>query len=184
MKNNRNKSPLDISIDNKSPKNTELFLVKLSKFKDDSLSHLFYNRFNDLLNMNISAFHEYLNSCFFQTIQMMNTKYLKLRSDKDPWLVKHSSCLIDEVFIEKHCDTSEKKILEIEKKKKEEEKKKAEDEKKRKEEEEKCEAKRDARGGNLIHLTHYLIIETDGPKDSAINKKSDKDQVERKEEKE
>jgi hypothetical protein len=51
---------------------------------------------------------------------MKQIKYLKLKKNKGPWLVPHSSCLIDEVFIEKFCDNSEKKELEDAKKKKEE----------------------------------------------------------------
>lgn len=62
MKNNSGKSPLDITLDNESPKNTELLLRKLALFRDSSLSVLFYNRFNELLAMNILAFHEYLDS--------------------------------------------------------------------------------------------------------------------------
>ena len=55
----------------------------------------------------------------------------------------HSSCLIDEVFIDKYCQSDEKKKLLEDKKKKEEEEKinaakqKEEEERKRKEEEEK-----------------------------------------------
>ena len=143
MKNYKGKSPLDITLDNESPKNAELLLRKLALFKDTSLSHLFYDRFAELLSMNIKAFHEYLNSCVFQTIQMKATKYLKTKKDKNPWLVPHSSWLIDEVFIDKYCQSDEKKKLEEDKKKKEEEekinaaKKKEEEEKKRLEEEEK-----------------------------------------------
>lgn len=121
MKNNNGKSPLDITLDNESPKNTELLLRKLALFRDSSLSVLFYNRFNELLAMNILAFHEYLDSWFFQTVQMKQIKYLKLKKDDDPWLVAHSSWLIDEVFIQKYCKTSQKKELEEALKKKEEE---------------------------------------------------------------
>lgn len=121
MKNGKNKSPLDITIDNESPKNTELLLRKLTLFKDESMSILFYNRFNELLAMNITAFHSYLDSCFFQTVQMKSIKYLKLKNADFPLMVPHSSCLIDEVFIDKFCKTDEKKNLEQDKKKKEEE---------------------------------------------------------------
>jgi hypothetical protein len=117
MKNNKGKSPLDITLDNESPKNTELLLRKLVLAQDSGVSRLFYDRFNQLLAMNITAFHEYLDSCFFQTVQMKATKYLKLKSDKDPWLVTHSSCLIDEVFIEKYCRNDEKQIQAIMEKK-------------------------------------------------------------------
>ena len=143
MKNRKGKSPLDITLDNESPKNAELLLRKLAMFKDASLSHLFYDRFSELLSMNIKAFHEYLDSCVFQTVQMKATKYLKTKNDKNPWLVTHSSCLIDEVFIDKYCQSDEKKKLLEDKKKKEEEEKinaakqKEDEERKRKEEEEK-----------------------------------------------
>jgi hypothetical protein len=62
MKNNKGKSPLDITLDNESPKNTELLLRKLAIFRDKSLSGLFYDRFNELFAMDILAFHEYLDS--------------------------------------------------------------------------------------------------------------------------
>ena len=154
MKNNKGKSPLDITLDNESPKNTELLLRKLKMFMSSSLSILFYNRFNELLAMNITAFHEYLDSCFFQTVQMKATKYLKLRKNKDPWLVPHSSCLIDEVFVDKYCLSEEKKTLEMEKKKKEEEEKqkaekqKLEEEQKRLNEENKGKANEDSKDAN------------------------------------
>jgi hypothetical protein len=123
MKNDKDKSPLDITLDNESPKNTEVLLKKLVLFKDASLSILFYDRFSELLAMNLTSFHDYLDSCFFKTVQMKSIKYLKLKSDKDPLLLPHSSCLIDEVFVDKYCKTDEKKQLELDKKKKEEEEK-------------------------------------------------------------
>lgn len=91
MKNSRGKSPIDIAIDNESPKNIELFLNKLALFEDIKLSSIFYTRFSELLSMNISAFHAYLDSCFFQTVQMKETKFLDLKSEDDPLLVSHSS---------------------------------------------------------------------------------------------
>ena len=121
-----------------SPRNTELLLRKLCLFQTSSFSNLFYDRFNELLSMNIAAFHEYLDSWFFQTIQMKATKYLKLKNDKDPWLVTHSSCLIDEVFVETYCKNDQKRILEIEKRRKEEDLKRAEEKKKRQEEKKKA----------------------------------------------
>lgn len=62
MKNKRGKSPLDITLDNESPKNTEILLKKLAVFKDLSLSKVFYQRFPELLGMDLTAFHDYLES--------------------------------------------------------------------------------------------------------------------------
>ncbi|CAI2365026.1 unnamed protein product [Moneuplotes crassus] len=143
MKNKRGKSPLDITIDSESPKNTELLLRKLQLFEDSSLSRLFYQRFNDLLAMDITAFHDYLDSCYFQTIQMKNINYLdlkrvhykKLKRKHDPVImIPHSSSIMDEVFMDKICDPRKKK--EEERKKKEEERKKKEAEDKKEEEKE------------------------------------------------
>jgi hypothetical protein len=187
MKNNKGKSPLDISLDNESPKNTELFLRKLSLFEDSSLSVLFYNRFPELLAMNITAFHEYMDSCFFQTVQMAGTKYLKLKKMDDPWLVPHSSCLIDEVFIDKYCKGDEKKELEEAKKKKEEEdKKRAEEEKvkeeqKRKEEEEK-KNNPDGQGANMNSIVDKESDEDMLDEDESITKTKSKEELEKEKE--
>ena len=105
-------------------------LKKLALFKTECFSNLFSGKFIKLLEMNLVAFHIYLESCFFQTMQMKATKYLKLNSDKDPWLVTHSSWLIDKVFIDKYWSNDQKRIQEIERRKREE------DEQKKKEQEE------------------------------------------------
>ena len=62
MKNNEGKSPIDIALDNESPRNVELLLRKLTLFENGKFSSLFSDRFNELLNMNLKAFNEYLNS--------------------------------------------------------------------------------------------------------------------------
>jgi hypothetical protein len=131
MKNKKNKSPLDITLDNESPKNTELLLRKLIQFKDENMSNLFFDRFNELLAMNITIFYDYLESCFFQTVQMKGIKYLKLKDNAYPLMIPHSSCLIDEIFVDKYCKTEEKKNLEQDKKKIEEEQGRPEEEQKR-----------------------------------------------------
>ena len=103
MKNYEGKSPLDIALDNESPRNVELMLNKITQFRDEKLSGLFYDRFNELLAMDIETFYEYLESWLFQTAQMKLTRYLDLKNTSFPLLVTHSSWLIDEVFVEKYC---------------------------------------------------------------------------------
>ena len=111
MKNNDGKSPLDIALDNESPRNAELMLNKITLFKDENFSGLFYDRFGELLEMNIAAFHEYLESWLFQTVQMKLTRYLNLKNNRLPWLVAHSSWLVDEVFIERYCNIDKNNML-------------------------------------------------------------------------
>jgi len=109
MKNVKGESPLEITIKNESPKNTELLLRKLTWDKDKSFSRLFYHRFYDLLEMNLTAFHEYLDECYFSTMIMENIKYLKLKkTGKDVYLYTHSSCMIDDEFKRKHCVMTKK----------------------------------------------------------------------------
>jgi len=102
MRNNKGKTPLDLAIDGMSPRNTEMLLKKLLLFADQSLSNLFFDRFNDLLKMNIKAFSLYLNSCYFETIQMKTMKHLQFKKKSYPLLLPHTCCVINKQFIEEH----------------------------------------------------------------------------------
>lgn len=145
MKNKENISPLDITIENDSPKCTELMLNSLSKLDTGIYSPLIFERFNKLLEMNIRSFYDYLDSCFFQTIQMQNTKYLPLIHGEFPWVGAHRSCLIDELFREKYTsDGAErlaKRLKEIKQRQELEHKKKIEKAKKDKQKLSKLEMK-------------------------------------------
>jgi len=106
MKDNHGKSPLDIALDKRFYKNIELMIKKLWLVKDQNLSHLFSDRFTDLFSMNITAFYQYLDGCFFQTFQMRDSKYIELKNETSLWLAHHQSWLIDEVFRRKYCKIS------------------------------------------------------------------------------
>lgn len=68
MKNNNGESPLEITIRNDYSKHTEMMLNYLNMFGIEfSFSRLFYQRFYDLLEMNLYSFHEYLDNCIFKT---------------------------------------------------------------------------------------------------------------------
>ena len=102
LKDKSNKSPLDLALDKRFPKNTELMIKKLWLLEGFNLSHLFWDRFSELLSLNITSFHEYLAGCFFQTQQMQNSKYIELKKKSDLWLTHHHSWLIDQIFKKKH----------------------------------------------------------------------------------
>lgn len=115
MPNSQGRSALDITIANESPKNTEALLLKLLQFGDQKLSHLFSHNFTKLLKMNIKAFNEYLDSCFFQTNQMKSIDNLQFKQGGDPVLVPHNWCLIDDFFVEAHCSNLSKRVIELQK---------------------------------------------------------------------
>ncbi|CAI2364011.1 unnamed protein product [Moneuplotes crassus] len=115
MPNKNGKSALDITIEKESPKNTEALLIKILQFNDQKLSHLFADKFSQLVKMNIKAFNQYLNSCFFQTIQMKSIDNLQFKDKSDPVLVGHNCCMIDNNLIDTHCSNLAKRVLELEK---------------------------------------------------------------------
>ena len=67
MKNLNNDSPLDIAIENDSPRNTEIMLRYMLQFESLNLSKLFVDKFPALLEMNLPAFNDYLKTCSFRT---------------------------------------------------------------------------------------------------------------------
>jgi len=62
MKNNKGKTPLDLSIENDSPKCTDLLLSTLAKVDQGNYSQLFYGIFGELLRMKLISFHTFLDS--------------------------------------------------------------------------------------------------------------------------
>ena len=99
MKNNKGQTPIDLAIKFESMKTINLLLLYLAKLKDASFSRLLQSKFNKLLSMNLISFHSYLDSCFFQTIQMKGIKFLDLKQDYEKQVFTHKSCLIDESFL-------------------------------------------------------------------------------------
>lgn len=81
MKNNKGETPIDIAIRFESQRTVNLLFKALAELKDGSYSRLIYSKFNKLLRMNLVSFHEYLDSCYFQTIQMKGCNFLKLKDD-------------------------------------------------------------------------------------------------------
>ncbi len=66
MKNNKGLTPIDLTIQNDSPKNASLMLSKLNTFGNEySFSHLFFEHFTTMLEWNLPAFNEFLGNCFF-----------------------------------------------------------------------------------------------------------------------
>ena len=114
MKNDEGDTPIDITIKYHSPRNTDLLLKYLSHLKGQSLSSQIYQKFPELLKMKLTSFHQYLDSCLFQTVQMRNAKYLSLKDDSEVVMVAHSSSILDKKFIENHTKQgiAEKKLRE------------------------------------------------------------------------
>lgn len=142
MRNFAGFTPLDMTVDKDSPRNTDMLLVSLSKLDEANYSDQLYKKFSQLLQMELKSFHSYLASCRFQTVQMQNSRYLSLKEDKEVLIVAHHCCILDRNFIEKYTtignankEIREKQleILEKERKFADQQRKEAEAEKKRRE---------------------------------------------------
>jgi hypothetical protein len=86
-------------------------IEKLNTFGPDySFSRIFFDMFDEMLEMKIKAFYTYLNQCFFQTAQMKKIKYLDLKGNNKQkiHLFTHTSSLIDDNFKKKYCKEDKK----------------------------------------------------------------------------
>lgn len=70
MKNNNGETPIDVALKFESQKTVNLLFNSLAELKDGNYSRLIHSKFDKLLDMNLISFHEYLDSCYFQTTQM------------------------------------------------------------------------------------------------------------------
>lgn len=100
MKNSDNKNPIEVAIDNNSPRTVELLLNHLMKLQEFNLSRSLYKRFIDLFKLKIRAFDKFLDVSFFQTPQMLTIKKLKLNSSNNdqPFLEANNTSLLDSNF--------------------------------------------------------------------------------------
>ena len=106
MKNKQGKTPLDITIEYDSPRCTNLLLSYLWNRKNGNLSSQIYKLFPALLARGLKPFHEFLNTWFYQTLQMKSIKYLALKSNEDVFMTAYSGWLLDSKFFEKYTDQS------------------------------------------------------------------------------
>ena len=89
----------------KSFRAVDILLGKLLQFEDYRLSHVISDLFKNLFSLGLISFNEFLETCFFKTSQMNTIRYLDLKKfDKETGVnCIHSSCLIDQTFMEKYC---------------------------------------------------------------------------------
>lgn len=107
-RNQEGKTPFDIAIERDSTKTIDILMKALSELDDGKYSNQLYTHFPKLIRKGLKSFHDYLDTCTFQTVQMKNMKYLALKKeDADQILASHSSCLLDKHFLEKHTVTEE-----------------------------------------------------------------------------
>ena len=83
MKNFEGKTPLDITIEYDSPRCTNLLLTYLWNLRDGNFSRQIYHIFPTLLERGLKSFHDFLDTCLYQTVQMKNIKYLSLKDNDD-----------------------------------------------------------------------------------------------------
>ena len=102
QKNYAGETPIDIAIDDDSPKCIEILLRYLANISETMYSNQLFKRFSKLLQMNLKSFHVFLSGCKFQTVQMKSMKYLSIKGGKSSLVVPNNSWILDRSFIEKH----------------------------------------------------------------------------------
>ena len=88
-------TPVDIALDNQSPRCLELMLAKLARLSSVKCAHLVLDRLDELLAMDLRSFQSFLESCVFQTPQMKQITSLSLKEETEMFFDAHSSCVID-----------------------------------------------------------------------------------------
>ena len=96
------KSPLQLAIENNSPRIIELMLNSLLKLGHFSLSRKIFPYFSTLFKMNLRSFEKYLNSCYFITEQMRSINKLDLPESQGT-IRDHFPCsILDKEFYIKY----------------------------------------------------------------------------------
>ena len=108
MPNSNGSTPVDIALDNQSPRCLELMLAKLATLSSVKCAHLVLDRLEELLAMDLRSFQSFLGSCVFQTPQMKQITTLNLKEETEMFFDSHSSCMIDKAFTAKYCKEEEK----------------------------------------------------------------------------
>jgi hypothetical protein len=112
LKNANGVTPFELAYKGRNAKTVRLLLLALAEIGQDHLSNVFYEYFPDMINAGLKSFHEFLDTCTFQTVQMKNIQYLSMKSERDVILAPHSSCVLSEKFLRKHTNlTTEDKYL-------------------------------------------------------------------------
>ena len=96
-------TPVDIALDNQSPRCLELMLAKLATLSSIKCAHLVLDRMDELMEMDLQSFQTFLGSCVFQTPQMKQITTLNLKEETEMFFDVHSSCMIDKTFMDKYC---------------------------------------------------------------------------------
>lgn len=112
IKNNQDKTPLDIAYENENTRTLRLMFKGLEALKQDHASKRLYEVFPALILSGSKTFQDYLNTCFFQTIQMKSMQYLSMKSSQDEIITSHTSCILSSEFLDKMMNKSpEENIL-------------------------------------------------------------------------
>jgi hypothetical protein len=112
IKNNKDKTPLQIAFENENTRTLRLMFKGLEALGQDHASKRLYEVFPALILSGSKTFQDYLNTCFFQTIQMKSMQYLSMKSTNDEIITSHTSCILSSEFLDKVMNKSpEENIL-------------------------------------------------------------------------
>jgi len=99
LKNNKGQTPLDMAVDNESPKCIELMLMMLNKQPSLSLSGLVDVHFDKLFSLGTKIFEEYLANCWFQNKIMDSIQKVEWSHHSDTIYMAYHTSFLDRRFI-------------------------------------------------------------------------------------
>ena len=112
IKNKNGNTPLELAYTYKNSMTLRILLLGLATLSQDHVSRRFYDKFPDMIVDGLKSFQEYIDTCFFQTIQMKSMQYLSLKDDSAVVLASHNSCVLSEEFLQGYLNiTPEEKEL-------------------------------------------------------------------------
>lgn len=112
IKNSNGNTPLELAYNYKNSMTLRILLLGLASLGQDHVSRKFYDKFPDMIVDGLKSFQEYIETCFFQTIQMKSMQYLSMKDDSAVVLASHNSCVLSEEFLQGHLNiTPEEKEL-------------------------------------------------------------------------
>jgi hypothetical protein len=104
----QDESPMNLALSRNTPKTVELYMKYISMLPEFRLSKSFYQKFENLFEMGVLSFKDYLSSCYFQTAQMKMINKMYIEAIDETQLEHSNSSMLGGKFIQ-HLEKKDKK---------------------------------------------------------------------------